>query len=295
MEKSLPFRRAAILGTGLIGGSFGLALGKYFPAISTVGFDRSEVLKRAIDRGAIKEEATTLEQAVLDADLVYVALPIDQMFGILELLAALCYPKALITDVASAKRRLCHFERHFLSTRARLLSGHPMAGREVSGIDNANADLFAGAPYALIGSEADANSDPRVQNFVSVIHGIGAHPVWCDAETHDWAVGVVSHLPQLVALALARVVSDETDETGLPLTLAGRGLQNSLRLAGSPYEIWRDIFFDNRENLARALDRLIQAVEHLRTNLSSKELEEEFRVANELFRSLRNEQQKTER
>ncbi|HUJ82138.1 MAG TPA: prephenate dehydrogenase dimerization domain-containing protein, partial [Candidatus Acidoferrales bacterium] len=102
-----------------------------------------------------------------------------------------------------------------------------------------------------------------------------------------WAVGIVSHLPQLVAVALARVVQDETDETGLPLSLAGTGLQDTLRLAGSPYGVWRDILLTNTDNISRALDRLAQAVDYLRTHLASKDLEPEFAGANELYKLLR--------
>ena len=111
--------------------------------------------------------------------------------------------------------------------------------------------------------------------------------MWCDAETHDWAVGIVSHLPQMLSVALARVVQDETDETGLPLTLAGPGLQDMLRLAGSPYGLWRDVALTNTENIARALSRLEQAVEYFRTRLTSKELEQEFAAANEVYKLLK--------
>jgi prephenate dehydrogenase len=144
--------------------------------------------------------------------------------------------------------------------------------------------LFRGSRYALIAQETDP--DPRVQQFARLVRALGAEPDWCDAETHDWAVGIVSHLPQLVSVALARVVQDESDETGLPVTLAGQGLHDMLRLAGSPYSIWRDICLTNSENISRALDRLAQAVDHLRTHLSSKELEQEFRAANELYKLL---------
>jgi prephenate dehydrogenase len=115
----------------------------------------------------------------------------------------------------------------------------------------------------------------------------GAVPIWLDAETHDWAVAIVSHLPQLVSVALAGVVREETDETGLPVALAGRGLRDLLRLAGSPYPMWRDIALTNTDNMARALDRLAQAIEHLRTRLRSRELEDEFAAANELYKMLR--------
>lgn len=292
MPTSIAFRRAAILGTGLIGGSFGLALRQYLPEIAIVGFDRAEVLERAAARGAIHESAASIPEAVRGADLVYIALPIGATLDALSTIAAAAANHALITDSCGAKALVCKEAAIRFKQGSRFLGGHPMAGKEASGIDNAAAGLFRGAPYALIAPESDP--DARVQEFARLLRGIGAKPVWCDAETHDWAVGIVSHLPQLVAVALARVVSGEMDETGLPLALAGKGLQDTLRLAGSPYQVWRDVFLANRENVARSLERLAQEIEHLRRNLSSKELEEEFRAANELFALLHQEQEKTE-
>jgi prephenate dehydrogenase len=285
MEHPLPFRRVAIIGTGLIGGSFALALRKHFPNISVVGYDRPETLARARDRGALQESAANLSDAVRGADLVYVALPIGATLHALPTITHAAESSALVTDSCSTKTVISAEAQKLFRSGSRFLGGHPMAGKERSGVENADADLFRGAPYALIGSEED--SDPRVGNFVSLLHAIGANPVWCDAETHDWAVGIVSHLPQLVSVALASVVKDETDETGLPLTLAGTGLHDTLRLAGSPYSVWRDILLTNKENVSRALERLAQAVDHLRTQLASKELEKEFQAANDLYKLLR--------
>lgn len=293
MPTSIPFRRAAIIGTGLIGGSFGLALRRHFPEVAISGFDRADVLQRAIARGAAQQAAPTIEDAVRGADLICIALPIGATTAALAAIAAAAGTEALVTDSCGAKAIICTEAAIHFKNGARFLGGHPMAGKEISGIDNAEAELFAGAPYALIGTENDA--DPRVRSFIELIRAFGAKPVWCDAETHDWAVGIVSHLPQLLAVALARTVSNELDETGLPLTLAGKGLQDMLRLAGSPYSVWRDVFIANRENVSRAVDRLAQEIDHLRRSLSSKELEEEFRAANELFALLHNKEQKTER
>ncbi|HXW54106.1 MAG TPA: prephenate dehydrogenase [Candidatus Cybelea sp.] len=292
METALPFRHVAIIGVGLIGGSFALALRKHFPQVKVTAFDREAVISSAIARDAVHEGTTTLAEAVSRADLVYIALPIGPTLQALPAIASLVPEDTLVTDASSAKAVICQRAVHDFQTGARFLGGHPIAGKEVSGIENADSELFAGAPYALIGSEEDP--DPRVLRFAELLREMGAKLVWCDAATHDWALSVVSHLPQLAALALARVVSDETDETGLPLTLAGRGLQDTLRLAGSPYAVWRDVFIANQDNVRRALDRLAQAIDHLRTSLSGRELEDEFRAANELFRSLRKEQQKTE-
>ena len=282
---AVPFSRVAILGTGLIGGSFGLALRKHFPDISIVGFDRAETLQVALARGAVQETARDLASAVRGADLVYVALPIGATIEALPAIAAAAKDGALVTDTGSTKATICRAAKTAFAGGARFLGGHPMAGKETSGIARADAKLYSGARYALIGLESDP--DPRTHGLAALVRELGAEPVWTDAETHDWAVGIVSHLPQLLAVALARVVQDETDETGLPLSLSGPGLQDMLRLAGSPYSVWRDVAHTNTENITRALDRLGQAVEYLRTRLTSKELEQEFLVANELYKQLK--------
>jgi prephenate dehydrogenase len=285
MASQIPFTRVAVLGTGLIGGSFGLALRRHVPDATLAGYDRAEVAARAVARGAVRQSAATIEEAVRGADLVYIAMPVGATIDALPEIAAAAEPHALVTDACSTKTLICSAVKKYFHGGARFLGGHPMAGKEISGIENADPGIFSGAPYALIGSEAE--SDSRVIGFAALVQVMGANAVWCDAEAHDWAVSITSHLPQLVSLALARVVQDETDETGMPLALAGKGLQDVLRLAGSSYSVWRDIFLTNRENIRHALDRLAQALDHLRANLSSRELEEEFRAANDLYAALR--------
>jgi prephenate dehydrogenase len=283
----IPFQRVAILGTGLIGGSFGLAMRKEFPHIAVVGFDRPDVLAAACTLEAVEETAKDIHGAIRGADLVYIALPIGATIDALPAIAAAAKPGALVTDSGSTKAAICHAARRAFQKDARFLGGHPMSGKETSGIEQADAALFHNTRYALIGAPDD--SDPRLQGFAALLRALGAEPIWCDAETHDWAVGIVSHLPQMLAVALARVVQDETDETGMPVTLSGPGLQDTLRLAGSPYALWRDIALTNTENISRALSRLEQAIEHLRTNLTSKELEQEFATANEVYKVLKRE------
>ncbi len=285
MASAVPFRRVAIIGTGLIGGSFALALRQLFPSVSFVGYSRGGSSGRAGAAGVVDEATSDLAAAVRGADLVYIALPIGASIESLGVIAKSAEPSALITDACSTKAVICRAAKDHFRGGARFFGAHPMAGKEQSGVEHADAKLFRGAPYALMGLESDA--DPRVKSFVEIVRAIGARPIWSDPETHDWAVGVVSHLPQLVSVALARVVADETDETGLPLTLSGSGLQDMLRLAGSPYDIWRDILLTNTDNISRALDRLAQAVDHLRTNLASREMQQEFQAANDLYKQLR--------
>ncbi|HEY4710479.1 MAG TPA: prephenate dehydrogenase/arogenate dehydrogenase family protein [Candidatus Acidoferrales bacterium] len=285
MASTVPFHRVAIIGTGLIGGSFALALREIFSTISLVGFSRSGSCDRARDAGVVDEATADLAQAVRGADLVYIALPIGASIESLAEIAKSAGPHALVTDACSTKTAICRAAKDHFRSGARFLGAHPMAGKEQSGVEHADAKLFRRAPYALMGTETDA--DARVQAFVEIVRSIGARPIWSDPETHDWAVGIVSHLPQLVSVALARVVQDETDETGLPLSLAGSGLQDMLRLAGSSYDIWRDILLTNTDNISRALDRLAQAVDYLRANLAGREIQREFINANELYKQLR--------
>jgi prephenate dehydrogenase len=286
------FRRVAILGTGLIGGSFALALRKYFPDSAVVGWDKGHVLRHALERGAIHEGFSDPSLAIAGANLIYVALPVGHTIDLLPEVAKLASPEALVTDACSTKRSVClAAAESFSADGAYFLGGHPMAGKEISGIASADPELFRGSKYAFIGESAAERAgrprDPRVTRFLALVGKFGAEPVWLSAEAHDRAAATVSHLPQLLAVALASVVRGQTDETGLPVTLAGRGLRDALRLAGSPYSVWRDIILTNSDNLDRALGQLIQSLDQLRGDLRSRALEEEFAAAGELYKILR--------
>lgn len=284
MAPQPPFSRVTVLGTGLVGGSFGLAVRAVFPDVHVTGWDRPQILGRAVARGAIADAATDLHSAVAAADLIYIALPVGAIIEHLPEIERAARPGALVTDTGSTKAHICRVAAHEFAHEKLFIGGHPLAGREVGGIENADANLFRGAKYVLVGDE----HEPRSAQFAQFLQDVlGVQPVWLDAETHDWATAIVSHLPQLVSVALASVVQDETDETGLPVSLAGTGLRDLARLAGSPYDIWRDVCLTNTDNIARALDRLTQALDHLRTRLASRDLEKEFDAANTLYTSLR--------
>ena len=282
-------QRVAILGTGLIGGSFARALRKYAPDMHIVGWDRAEVVLEARKAGVIEEGFFEgLEPAIRHADLIYVALPIGTTLDLLPELAHHAPPHALVTDAGSTKMRIWQAASELFVEEVGpiFLAGHPLAGRELSGFANADADLFQSASYALIG-RADDTHDPRIAAFVKILEKIGARPLWLGAQQHDYAVGLASHLPQLAAVALASFLYDRLDETGLPIMLAGPGLRDTLRLAGSPYATWRDIVLTNREVLSAALDLLARRFEDLRDRLGSRDLEADFEAANELYKLLR--------
>jgi prephenate dehydrogenase len=282
-------QRATILGTGLIGGSFALALRKFTPDIEISGWDRAEVVGTAHTRGAIQHSYFGhLAPAISRADLVYIALPISVTLDLFPEIAKHAAPRALVTDACSTKLRIVQAAAEVFRTEAgpHFLAGHPMAGRELSGIAQADADLFHHATYALIGS-AEEERDPRVTAFVKILGKIGARVLWLGAQQHDAAVGMASHLPQLAAVALGSFLYDHLDENGLPITLAGPGLRDTLRLAGSSYATWRDIVLTNREVLSAALDLYARRLDELRERLASRELEADFDAANELYKLLR--------
>ena len=281
--------RATILGTGLIGGSFALALRKYTSDLHVSGWDRPEIVREALHRGAIDQSfSEDLGPALRNADLIVIALPIGVTLDLLPEIARLAPPSALVTDTCSTKLRITQSAAQLFSSTgvAGFLGGHPMAGREVAGIVHADADLFRNAPYALVG-EASTEREPSVSAFLNILEKIGARPLWLGAQQHDYAVGLASHLPQLAAVALGSFLYDHLDENGLPITVAGPGLRDSLRLAGSPYSTWRDIILTNKEVLGAALDLFARRLDELRERLNSRELEADFDAANELYKLLR--------
>lgn len=281
--------RVTILGTGLIGGSFGLALRKYTTSICVSGWDRSETVSDAHARGAIDAPFYgEVAPALQNADLIYIALPIAATIDLLPEIARHAPAHALVTDACSTKVRITEATEEVFSVDngPLFLGGHPMAGKELSGVAHADADLFRANTYALIGASS-AQEDPRVSAFVKILEKIGARPLWLGAPQHDYAVGLASHLPQLAAVALAGFLYDRLDENGLPITLAGPGLRDSLRLAGSSYATWRDIVLTNQEVLSAALDLLARRLDDLRERLASRDLEADFDAANELYKLLR--------
>jgi prephenate dehydrogenase len=281
--------RVAILGTGLIGGSFALALRKYATDMQITGWDRAEVARDAQARSTIDEAFSgDLAPALHNADLIYIALPIAATLDVLPEVARHAPVHALVTDACSTKVRIVESAAKLypVANGPLFLGGHPMAGRELSGIAHADADLFRGNTYAIIGASS-TKEEPRVSAFVKILEKIGARPLWLGAQQHDYAVGLASHLPQLAAVALAGFLYDHLDENGLPITLAGPGLRDSLRLAGSPYSTWRDIVLTNQEVLSAALDLFARRLDDLREKLASRELEADFDAANELYKLLR--------
>ena len=283
---STNFQRISIIGLGLMGGSWGLALKKHGFAGRRVGCDRSDVLDGALAAGAVEEGSTDLSAAVREADLVILATPVGVILDLLPRLKAAVQPRALVTDLGSTKRLICQRAREVFGEEPLFLGGHPLAGKERSGLENADAGLLENARYVLTPLSPDHLADERVQAFSSLLEMLGARPFVTEASLHDRAVAFLSHLPQLVSSGLASIVAEQAAEDFLPLELAGSGFRDATRLAESPYALWRDICLTNIENIQAALELLIQKLEDMKLHLSDRELEREFKQAARLRKRL---------
>lgn len=273
-----PFKRIAILGTGLIGGSIGLALRKC--KLERVGFDHPAVLKEALKRKAINRKAKTLAEAVRSADLIVLALPVGDILRVLPYLGDIAPVTAVITDAGSSKKEICKLAKGL--GLKNFVGGHPLAGKEKSGIENADEELFAGRNWFLC-PNGNAKSLSRLKSFV---HLLGAKPVAVEPERHDRILAATSHLPQLVSTILAASVAELLrKETNKIKTFAGSGLKDTTRLAGSPYSVWKDVFATNRSELEDAFQNFKMRLNSL-SNLFPEPLEQEFAIGNRFRKSL---------
>jgi len=281
----MTFEKVTIVGLGLIGGSWGLALKKCGLAPRRVGFGRASTLARALAVDAVDEGTDDLGKAVQGADLIILAAPVGAILDCIPRLKGAS--KALVTDVGSTKRLICERARDTLGADPLFLGGHPLAGKERAGVENADATLFANARYVLTPLEEGHLEDPRIKAFVSLLSAIGARPYFMDPARHDRALAFLSHLPQLVSSALASLIAEESREARLPVELAATGLRDVTRLAESPYSVWRDICLTNLENIQPALEALVAKLEFIKQHLSDHELEREFQQASKLREKLR--------
>jgi len=273
----MSIQTVTIVGVGLIGGSFGSALRKYGYKGRILGVSSSRTVKAAVERGAI-DEGVSLEQGAAQADLVYLSQPISGILEVLPQIRQWVRKEALVTDAGSTKEAIGRCAAGIFSESPWFVGGHPMAGKEQRGVERADPDLFCGATYVLSPLGSQLPRAPVVAEFVEWVGKIGAHVFVLPASLHDEIVTWTSHLPQLVSSALASAVAGQlpSEEHG---RVAGPGLQDMTRLAGSPYEIWRDILSTNQSNVDRALGLFIERLQELRTRMAGNGLEREFQEA----------------
>jgi prephenate dehydrogenase len=284
----MSIRQITIIGTGLIGGSFALALRKKGFAGTIIGCDRESALHRAKLCGAIERGFTEPADAVRGSQLVVLATPVLAIVDLLGRLGPSLPANTLLTDVGSTKVAVADQAVKVFGkdAGARFLAGHPMAGKEHCGADYADPDLFQNAVWfftPLPGQNLDQKiSEGIFAEFAGWIDQIGARIAMLPAEDHDRLCAWISHVPQMISTALAAALVEEFGEEAPLLPAGGRALREMTRISASPYSMWRDIAISNKKNIADALFRVEQRLAHIRENLNTRALAEEFEKAHAL-------------
>ena len=262
----LDAARVAIVGLGLIGGSLALALRPHCAAL--LGADPDPQARAWAQRHARADAVATDPAAVVSrADVVILAAPVSAILRLIPQLPHWAQGPTLVLDVGSTKGAIAAALAQ-LPPPLQAVAGHPMAGKAVGGAEHAEATLFRGAPFALVELP---NTTPTARRLaLEIVAAVGAHPVWVDAQAHDEAVAVVSHLPYLLALALALATPPEA------AALIGPGFRSTSRLAGSPPALMADIVGNNLPAVRRALARFRQRLDEVEAALENPAALEAF-------------------
>jgi prephenate dehydrogenase len=276
------FKHVCIVGCGLIGGSFALALRRagFTGRITACGGSRSP--KLAVERGVADAIEESFDRGqTCEADLIYLAAPIGGIIDFLRTRAKQIKMGAIVTDAGSTKVEICRVARASLPAGVTFIGGHPMAGSESTGVEYARADLFDRATYALMPEQGI--DDDRFSQFKTVVEQVGARVLLAEPEAHDAAVALISHLPQLIASALASLLNAERDgevaDSEIAKRLAATGWRDMTRLAASSWSVWRDICLTNQPNISTALGALIAELQSLKDAMDARD----FNRARELF------------
>ena len=262
-------KSVAIIGVGLIGGSWALALKKYFSDITILGVDNNQShLEEALRLGLI-DKAVDLDAAA-QSDLVFVSIPVGAASGVLVSLLDKVGENTLIMDAGSTKSALCQsISDH--PNRSHFLAAHPIAGTEFSGPSAAKADLFDGKLMILC--EIEKTAIRLQENILSAFQKIGMRLRYMDPESHDKHVAYVSHLSHVSSFMLGKTVMDkEVDDRNI-FDLAGSGFASTVRLAKSSPEMWGPIFLQNKEHLSHTLEAYISNLQKFKTLIDNEDLE----------------------
>jgi prephenate dehydrogenase len=274
-------KTVAIFGVGLIGGSFGLALRKAGFDRDIVGVSSPRTIEAALAAGAINGSMSP-EEAAANADLIYLAQPVDQILATLDSIGGIVRPECLVTDAGSTKAAIVEQAGRTVAT-ARFLGGHPMAGKEQRGIGAADPDLFRGRPYVL--TPTNSESTGIEIEFRDWLRRLGANVLEMTASEHDKTVALTSHLPQLVSTALAATLAEKSN-AHIDLVF-GSGLLDMTRLALSSPDLWLSILSTNKEEVTMALDDFLARVTILRNALQTDSLAEQFALGNRFAGGIR--------
>lgn len=269
------FEQLGLIGCGLMGGSFALALRKAGLVKRVVGYSKSpSTTERARQMGVIDIVAPSALLAVSGADVVLIAVPVAATEATFKAIKHLVTPQMLIMDVGSTKRDVIDAGRRALREQiGSFVPTHPITGREVSGVEHADAELYSGKQVIVTPIERTLAN--HLQSAIDVWTALGCNVVQMSPEAHDAAFAAVSHLPHLIAFALMNAISGQPQGKDY-LTLAGPGFRDFTRIAASEPKVWRDILLANREELlaqSKIFQRNLQALEVMISSGNSEALE----------------------
>ncbi|MEW5767176.1 MAG: prephenate dehydrogenase [bacterium] len=271
----------AIIGVGLIGGSLGLALRRRHLVKGVIGIGRRrESLERAIKVGAVDTVTTDPALGVKEADLVVLATPVGNIIPLLSRILPHLKPGAIITDVGSTKKEIVAQADSLVPAHLYFVGGHPLAGAESSGVDNATGQLFVGATWVLTPT---SKTNPQALSKISSLYqAIGARVVEMDSAEHDRMVAVSSHLPHVLAASLVNLFSQYSEQDDRLNSLVAGGFRDMTRIAASSPVLWRDICLENQGPLLEVLSRFKNMLDHWELMIrqgKEDELLEEFAKA----------------
>ena len=265
----MRFTRVTVIGAGLIGGSFSLALKRAGMVEHVTGVDIASNLEKALKARAIDSGFDVNSELDLQSeDLIYLAAPVRAIINFLEAKRGSLHPGTIVTDAGSTKREICRAAEALPSDIA-FVGGHPLAGSQRCGVEWARADLFEGATYALVLKDQPTETDRNaLEVMTELVKQVGGTPVRTTSADHDNAVAQFSHVPQLLSTALAAVASGYEGES----RLSGTGFSDMTRLASSSWSVWEDICLTNRDEIAASLGNLNTRIESFIEDLKRGDL-----------------------
>lgn len=260
--------KVTIVGCGLIGASFALALRRSCPHVRIAGWDSSAlVLQQALERGIIDEiDEAIASETISTSDLVYLAIPVSNIKSFFRDHGYQIAPGTIVSDAGSTKAEVCEAARNYLTNGQIFIGGHPVAGSHLGGLEHARADMFENASYVLIKEDTE-RSKSAFETMTSLVKMLGARVVVTTAAEHDQAMAFVSHLPQLISSVLAATIEKQAQADSLK-QMAGSGYRDMTRLAQSSWSMWGDIFATNTLPIANALNEMLDELDVLRDELS---------------------------
>jgi prephenate dehydrogenase len=245
----LRIKNISIIGLGLIGGSIAKALRKSDYNFVVSAFDKDDVLIKAMDENVINSKLNSIEDS-LNSDLIFICLPVSKSIEVFDLLAPKLKSNSLLTDVCSVKN-IFKEKWDLIDSNGTYVGGHPMTGKEKGGFENSDSLLFENSVYILTESESDC---PLFSDFQSIVSSFGSNILHIPAMQHDVIAASVSHLPQLVSVALVNAASLKTENYNF-LDLAAGGFRDMTRIASSDFAIWESIISNNKNQILTALDK----------------------------------------